>query len=285
MIDPRAKARRLAARLPEAERPTTLRDPRRLGFFTFYFKRYFKKHMNALWIPPWGVPGFAGEAAPLVLYTNHPAWWDAATYILAGDTFFPDRQSYAPIDAEMLQAYGFMKRIGAYGIDLESPKGAADFLAASADILTRDDAAIWLAAQGRFMDVRTRPIGLRPGVARLAEIAPHALFVPLAMEYQFWEQRGAEAFLAFGEPERGADLLALDREARRTHLEERLTGVLDRLSADVATRDPARFETVLSGAAGVGGVYGAWKRALAAMKGERYEAAHGRRPHPGDDRP
>ncbi|MGJ3262064.1 MAG: lysophospholipid acyltransferase family protein [Salinarimonas sp.] len=285
MTDPRAKARRLAARLPAAERPTTLRDPRRLGFFTAYFRRYFKKHMNALWVPHWGTPLLPGGAAPLVLYTNHPAWWDAATYILAGTTFFPDRQSYAPIDAEMLEAYGFMKRIGAYGIDLESPKGAAHFLAASADILSRDDAAIWLAAQGRFMDVRTRPIGLRAGVARLPEIAPHALFVPLAMEYQFWEQRGAEAFVAFGEAERGADLLALDREARRTHLEERLTGVLDRLSADVASRDPARFESLVSGAAGVGGVYGIWKRLVAAARGERYEAAHGRRASDGKPAP
>ncbi|GGK22665.1 lysophospholipid acyltransferase family protein [Salinarimonas ramus] len=286
MADPRAKAARLAARLPASERPTALRDPRRLKFFTLYFRRYFVKHMNALRLAPWGAPRVP-DGVPVVLYTNHPAWWDAATYMIAADKFFPQRQSYAPIDAEMLEAYGFMKRIGAYGIDLESPKGAAHFLAASADILSRDDAVIFLAAQGRFMDVRTRPVGLRAGVARLPEIAPHALFVPMAMEYQFWEQRGAEAFVAFGDGETGADLLALDREARRTHLEERLTGVLDRLSSDVMSRDPARFETVLSGEAGVGGIYGLWKRALAAMKGERYEAAHGRRPtiDAGDDRP
>ncbi|XBQ06331.1 MAG: lysophospholipid acyltransferase family protein [Salinarimonas sp.] len=283
--DPRAKARRLAEKLPAAERPTALRDPRRLKFFTFYFRRYFTRHMNALRMPHWGAPSLPDEPAPLVLYTNHPAWWDAATYILAGQRFFADRQGYAPIDAEMLAAYGFMKRIGGYGIDLDSARGAANFLAASADILLHDDAVIFLAAQGRFMDVRARPIGLKAGVARLPEIAPHALFAPLAIEYQFWEQRGAEAFVAFGAPERGADLLALDREARRDHLEARLTGVLDRLAEDVATRDPARFETLLSGEAGVGGIYGVWKRLLAALKGERYEAAHGRRPETGETRP
>jgi hypothetical protein len=283
--DPRAKARRLAAKLPASERPTALRDPRRLKFFTLYFRRYFTRHMNALRMPPWGAPRLPDGPAPLVLYTNHPAWWDAATYILAGDLLFPDRQGYAPIDAEMLKAYGFMKRIGGYGIDLDSPRGAASFLAASADILSHDDSVIFLAAQGRFMDVRARPIGVKAGVARLPEIAPHALFVPLAIEYQFWEQRGAEAFIAFGEPERGSDLLALDRDARRDHLEGRLTAVLDRLSGEVVSRDPARFETLLSGEAGVGGVYGLWKRLLAALKGERYEAAHGRRPDTGETRP
>lgn len=281
--DPRAKALRLAAKLPASERPTALRDPRRLGFFTFYFRRYLTKHLNALRVPLWGAPRVPA-GAPVVLYTNHPAWWDAATYILAADHWFRDRQSYAPIDAEMLATYGFMKRIGAYGIDLESSRGAAHFLAASADILSHDDAVIFLAAQGRFMDVRTRPIGLRAGVARLPEIAPHALFVPLAMEYQFWEQRGAEAFCAFGEPETGESLLALDRETRRERLEQRLTALLDRLSQDVQSRDPARFETIVSGEAGVGGVYGTWKRLLAAMKGERYVAAHGKRPASGDER-
>lgn len=281
--DPRAKAARLAARVPAAERPTALRDPRRLRFFTRYFRGYLTKHLNALRMPPWGAPKIA-PGAPVVLYTNHPAWWDAATYIVTADRFFPDRQCYAPIDAEMLEAYGFMKRIGAYGIDLESPRGAANFLAVSADILSYDDAMIFLAAQGRFMDVRTRPIGLRAGVARLPEIAPHALFVPFAMEYQFWDQRGAEAFIAFGPAETGAELLTLSRDDRRDHLEARLTALLDRLAEDVTSRDPTRFETILSGEAGVGGIYGLWKRLLAALKGERYEAAHGKRAETGDEK-
>lgn len=275
-----AKVSRLAEKLPEGERPTRLRDPRRLAFFTAYFRRYFKRHMNALRVPLWGEPQIADERRPLVFYTNHPAWWDAATYMIAGDHYFRARQSYAPIDAEMLAAYGFMKRIGAYGVDLETPKGAAAFLAASADILSHDDAAIWVAAQGRFVDVRERPVGLRPGIARLPELAPHALFVPVAIEYAFWEQRGAEAFIAFGTPETGESLLALPREARRAALDERLGHLLDRLSADVRSRDPARFHAILDGKAGVGGIYEAWKRLLAAIKGERFEAAHGKRPQP-----
>ena len=64
---------------------------------------------------------------------------------------------------------------------------------------------IWITAQGRFADVRARPLGLRPGVARLAEIAPDALFVPLALEYAFWDERGAEAFAAFGARDPGRD--------------------------------------------------------------------------------
>lgn len=100
---------------------------------------------------------------------------------------------------------------------------------------------IWITAQGRFQDVRARPLGLRGGVARLPEIAPDALFVPLALEYAFWEERGGEAFAGFGAPVSGAELLALPRAERLARMEADLTATLDRLSADVIAREAARF--------------------------------------------
>lgn len=275
---PAGIAGRLAARLPAAERPTTRRNPALVRFFALYFRRFFVRHMNALRVARWGRLAVAAGEGPVVVYSNHPAWWDGATYVLAATTFLPRHESYAPIDAGMMAKYGFFGRIGAYGVDLDSPAGAARFLAASADILSRPDRAIWLAAQGRFSDVRERPVGLKAGIARLPELNPATLFVPLAIEYGFWEERGGEAFLAFGTPIRGADLLALDREARRDRLEAALTDALDALGRDVIARNPERFETVLSGQAGVGGIYDTWKRLRARMRGEAFDPSHGGRP-------
>ncbi|TVR10795.1 MAG: glycerol acyltransferase [Salinarimonadaceae bacterium] len=267
----------MAARLPAGERPTLRRKARVFGFFSRYFHRYFRRHMNALRLARWGEPVIPEGAGPIVLYTTHPAWWDAAVYILLADKHFANFANFAPIDAEMLKKYGFFGRMGAYGVDLESPRGAADFLAASADILAREDSAIWVAAQGRFMDVRARPLDLRPGIARLAELAPHAVFIPLAIEYAFWEQRGGEAFVAYGEPIRGEDLAAMEREDRRLHLENKLTAIADRLSADVISREPERFVSLLEGEAGVGGVFDLFKRLVAMLRGKRYDPAHGKR--------
>ena len=273
----RALLERLAARLPEGARPTRRRKQRVFNFFARYFERYYRRHMNALRLAQWGAPPDLRGDAPVVLYTNHPAWWDAALYILLAARHFGERPSYAPIDAAMLEKYGFFGRMGAYGVDLESRKGAQDFLAASADILAHDDAAIWVAAQGRFMDVRARPLALKPGISRLVEIAPHAQYIPVAIEYGFWEQRGGEAFVAYGEAMSGADLAGMEREARRLHLENALTRIADRLSEDVITRDPARFVSLLDGKAGVGGIFDFTKRIIALIKGERYDPAHGRR--------
>lgn len=273
----RARLDRLAARLPEATRPTRRRKPRVVNFFVRYFDRYFRRHMNAMRLAQWGAPPDLRDDAPVVLYTNHPAWWDAAIYILLANLHFGARSNYAPIDAEMLEKYGFFGRMGAYGVDLESRKGAQDFLAASADILAHDDAAIWVAAQGRFMDVRARPLDLKPGISRLVEIAPHAQYVPVAIEYGFWEQRGGEAFVAYGDALSGDELAGMEREARRLHLEDALTRIADRLSEDVITRDPARFDALIEGKAGIGGIFDFTKRILARLKGESYDPAHGRR--------
>ncbi len=213
-------------------------------------------------------------AGPFVIYVNHPSWWDAAVIILAAKTLFPRHETFAPFDAAMLKKYRVFGRIGAFAVDLESRRGAAEFLTASADVLSRPERVLWITAQGRFSDVRERPLGLKPGLARLAEIAPNALFLPLALEYGFWSERGPVALLAFGPPRRGDDLVGLDREARMAAFESSLIATLDRLGTDVIARDPDRFRTLLEGRAGIGGVYDGWRRITALARGQRFDPAH-----------
>jgi 1-acyl-sn-glycerol-3-phosphate acyltransferase len=236
--------------------------------------RYLHRHLDALRLPHWSVPPAESHPGPLVVYCNHPAWWDAAVLIVLAGRLYPDRESRAPFDAAMLTRYRIFERIGAFAVDLDSPRGAAQFLAAARTILTRPGNILWITAQGRFADVRARPLGLRPGVARLAEIAPDALFVPLALEYAFWDERGAEAFAAFGDGIPGATLAALSRPERLAHLEAALTTTLDRLSADVIGRDPAQFDALVSGRKGVGGIYDLWRRFAARLSGRRFDPAH-----------
>jgi 1-acyl-sn-glycerol-3-phosphate acyltransferase len=248
-------------------------------FMSRAFARFFRRHMNALRLAIGANPPTLNAARTrLVVYSNHPAWWDAAVYVLAADRLFPAFAHFAPIDAEMLHRYAMFARMGAFGIDLEHRRGAREFLAAASEVLGEPGRALWVTAQGRFSDVRERPLGLKAGVARLAEIAPEAIFVPMAMEYAFWTERGAEAFIAFGPPITGQSLLALDRNSRRDWLEAELTGVLDRLSADVQARDPGRFDTLLEGRAGIGGIYDLLRLSAARWRGEAFDPGH----HKGD---
>lgn len=243
-------------------------------FMVPWFARFVRRHMNALRLARWGRPRSAEHPGPIVVYCNHPSWWDAATIILLADRLFPDRASFAPFDAAMLEKYGVFGRMGAFPVDLTSARGAAQFLASARGILSGRGRMLWITAQGRFGDVRARPLGLKPGVARLAEIAPDAVFLPLALDYAFWEERGAEACCAFGAPIPGRDLLALSRPDRLARLEADLEATLDRLGADVIARDPGRFDAVLAGARGVGGIYDGWRRLAARLAGRPFDPAH-----------
>ena len=223
--------------------PVARRSPAAIAFMGPWFERFFRRHMGGLRLARWGLPD--ASAGPLVVYSNHPGWWDVVVYALLARRLLPGYEGYGPIDAAMLKKYGFFERIGLFGIEPDSPRGAAAFLRAAADILSKPDRMLMLTAQGRFADPRERPLGLRPGVARLAEVAPDARFLPLAVEYAFWTERGAEALAAFGPPLRAADLLALPRRERLARLEEALSASMDRLAADAIARDPARFTSLL----------------------------------------
>ncbi|MDP4025553.1 lysophospholipid acyltransferase family protein [Methylobacterium sp. NEAU 140] len=246
-----------------------------------WFARYLHRHLDALRLPLWSAPP-ADHAGPVVVYCNHPAWWDALVLIVLAARTCPERDNRAPFDAAMLRKYRIFERLGAFGVDLDSPRGGAQFLAAARGILARPGSALWITAQGRFADVRARPLDLRPGVARLPEIAPEALFVPLALEYAFWDERGAGAFAAFGPGVPGAALAALPRSERLARMEGDLAALLDRLGRDVVSREPARFRTLVAGRKGVGGVYDLWRRLAARLAGRRFDPAH--RPVNGGDR-
>ena len=79
---------------------------------------------------------------------------------------------------------------------------------------------------------------------------------------------------AFGDPIEGAELAAMEREARAEALSAALATTMDRLASDAIARDPARFATLQRGREGMGGIFDLWRRTRAALKGERFDPRH-----------
>lgn len=239
-----------------------------------YFARYLGRHLDGLHLAAWGRPDPGPHAGPLVAYCNHPSWWDAITLFLLSRRLYRERDSYAPFDARMLARYGIFRKLGCFPVEADTRLGARQFLDASRSVLSRPGGMLWVTAQGRFADVRERPLGLAAGIAHLPDLAPETRFLPLALEYAFWDERGAAAFCAFGSPIPAGDLLPLGRSARLGRLEDALAATLSRLNEDVVSREAGRFMPVLSGEKGTGGIYGGWKRLDAALRGRRFDPAH-----------
>lgn len=250
-------------------------SPLLISAFGHYCERYLSRSFHAVRLSKSQRPDpVAIRDKPLIVYFNHPAWWDPLICLRLAHQLFPDRRHYGPIDAAALGKYRFFERLGFFGIEPGTARGARRFLTISQEILSRPDAALWIAAEGRFTDPRERPVRLRSGLGHLASRVRQAVLLPLAIEYPFWEEKFPEALARFGEeiPALDAGMGASDWT---TVLEDRLEAAQDVLAAESMSRDLARFEVLLGGSTGVGGVYDAWRRLKARFKGERFRPDHG----------
>ncbi len=95
--------------------------------------------------------------------------------------------------------------------------------------------------------------------------------LPLAYEYTFWDERLPEILANCGEP------LSFTHASADAgpQVEAALARTQDELAALALTRDPRCFASVMSGAAGVSGIYALYQRARAALTGKPYQAEHG----------
>ena len=266
---------RLAAGSSRATEPSPAEvfSPGMHRVFVRIFRRFLRKHMRALRLAAWGEPR-AAEGRPLIVFANHPSWWDGIAFVLLAEELFPARRQFVPMDADALARYAFFKRLGVFGVEQQSPRGAIAFLKQSEALLKTPGHMLWINAPGRFQDVRERPVFIAPGLLRLPDLAPDAVFLPLALEMPFWTERKAELLAAFGEPIDAATLAALPRDARRDAFATALTATMDRLAADAIARDPARFRTLEQGQEGMGGIYQAWQRVKALATGQRFDPRH-----------
>ncbi len=246
-------------------------SPFLLRGFQWYVRRYMRKHFNAVRLAKGAAPAPADTEA-VICYANHPGWWDPLLAFYMHQRFFPGRTLYAPIDQSALDKYPVFRRLGFYGIELDSLEGARRFLTITRELLQRPTTAIWITPGGAFSDVRKRTV-LQPGLAHLAARMNRVTFLPVAVEYTFWEERTPEALAEFGPPlhtQPGDN----SKESWRTRFEEALAATQASLATRVISRDADQFDTLLDGAAGVGGPYDLFRQAASWLRGQGFNPRH-----------
>jgi 1-acyl-sn-glycerol-3-phosphate acyltransferase len=249
--------------------PFARHSPFLLGAFRLYLHWYFWRAFHGVGLSRTGLPAMH-EGRPLIVYTNHPSWWDPALLLLALPKLFPGRLAFGPMERRALGRYRLVERMGIFGIDPGTAHGARAFLHVADIGLAKPNALLCITAEGAFTDARVRPVRLRPGLAHLARRSPHAVFLPLALEYAFWNESRPEALLRFGSPVdvSGPSAGVQDR------LERALAHSMDALAVESIARDPGLFQPLLRGTAGVGGIYDLYRRTGALLHGRWFDASH-----------
>lgn len=246
-----------------------------LNWFTWYSQRYLRRHFHSLRVARSGLPP-RDSHVPLVIFSNHAAWWDPLLWLALKAEFFPAHRAFSPIDAAALTRYKLLGRLGFFGVEGKTARGAVQFLRTAETILRQPDHILALTPQGRFADMRERPVIFENGLGHLATRVAGARFLPMASEFIYWEERLPEILVRFGAPI-DVELIGEKRDSESwTHLfEEALAATQDALAAESMRRDPEEFHTILRGRAGQGGVYDWYRAAKARLLGEEFVREHG----------
>ena len=253
----------MAERIPKISQPL-------LRWFRWIVRRNFEQGFHAVRLQGMNrLPGFDG---PVLIYANHSSWWVPMVAFLLSGELMNTRRHYAPMDATALVRYKILGWMGVFPVEISSARGAVQFLRTGEAIL-RDGGVLWVTPQGRFADVRERPVEFKPGIAALAARIPGCAVLPLAIEYVFWDERTPEALLQLGEP------VIVGKGERPDALESRLKAALEVTMSEMQeramSRDAGRFERVLvRGRVGVGGMYGLGKRVKALVMRTPYQPEH-----------
>ena len=254
----------------ERDDPIAARSASLVALFCGYADWDLRRKFHTLRVARGGWPALPADR-PVIVYSNHPSWWDPVLYFLLQRRCFPGCAGFGPMNGAALGRYGLFRRLGVFAAD-PGPRGAARFLDVATRVLADPGRVLWVTAEGAFTDARARPLRLRPGIAHLARNIPRAVLVPLALEYTFWNESKPEALVRFGAP------LAADRGVAvadwTARLEAALGETMDALADAAITRDPTRFDLLARGEVGVGGPYDAWRRLRAAAGGRRFDPSH-----------
>ena len=247
--------------------------PRLLQVFAAYSRHYMCQRFHAVRILKNGLPP-SDVSGPVVIYLNHASWWDPLVCLHLARKFFVNRTSFAPIDAESLQRYGFFKHLGFYGVEQQSVRGAMTFLRTSCSLLGSERNAIWLTPQGSFRDVRERPARFQHGIGLLATRMENVAFVPLAIEYTFWTEPRPEILVSFGHPVVPKHARPRSSDVWTKFFGNALEEVQEELAVKSARRDPDDWIVLDKGASGISAMYDTWRWLRSRICGQRFVRGH-----------
>jgi 1-acyl-sn-glycerol-3-phosphate acyltransferase len=247
-----------------------------LAWFGWYTQRFLARHFHSVRVSRLGFPPERSDL-PSVVYLNHASWWDPLVCLLLKDRLFRRRAAYAPIDQAMLARYQFFKWLGFFGVEQGTRRGAVQFLENAEAALRSRNSTLFLTPQGRYADVRERPVEFASGLGHLAARLEHAHFVPLAIEYVFWEEKLHEVLVCYGEPVsvRREHEHPWDANYWTSLFESKLTEAQDALADQAQRRNPDDFEILLRGGAGTTRLYDSWRSLKARFSGAEFQKEHG----------
>jgi 1-acyl-sn-glycerol-3-phosphate acyltransferase len=207
-------------------------------------------HFDRVWLKVDGPLPHPADG-PLIIYPNHPSWWDGYMCFLLTRMVLRGRfDAYLMMEEPELRRYRFFTWAGCFSVDRADPRSAARSVAYISRLLAaRRTRALVIFPQGALAPNDRRPLEVYAGAARIARRAGGATLWPVALRYEFRGEQRPEAFIRAGPPHYApADA---DARALTAEVAQRLTAAADALRDEVTAGDLTGYHVLLRGRAGV----------------------------------
>ena len=245
--------------------------------FCWYTRRMIRKHflVFAMDASECDSDGIVSET-PIIVYCNHPGWWDPIVTMQVCQKHFPNRIFYAPIDQVAVEKYGVFKKLGFFGLTLEHRDGSIAFLRQTQAILSTANSALWITPEGRFADPRDTAAKWMPGLAHLMAKNPNAVCIPMAIEYPFIDESKPLMLCKLGQVIHGKDMAGVPKSECSAFLEGKLRQTQESLAESVVTRSFDRFTVLERTAQTPQSLYDWGRWAVCKLSGRPFELVHGK---------
>jgi 1-acyl-sn-glycerol-3-phosphate acyltransferase len=211
-----------------------VRNPWFAALIGFQARRGMRRTFHGLFVEGAEHARAAAPGSGLIGCANHTNFWDGFVAQIVGERLCR-RATYVLQEERHLARYPFLRKAGAIGIDLETPRAAVGGLRAGLGVLGRPDDMLWVFPQGR-LEHPCRVIEVRPGACHLSKRSGCPI-LPMAFAYEWISENRPGIYVSIG------PLLAPGTAEEA--LRESLTAALARIRGRVESRNFDGMEALI----------------------------------------
>lgn len=168
--------------------------------FTCYLNRLFRRSFHVIRFSGAYAQLEKAESYPCILYSNHQTWWDG---LLEWPVITHFRLNHLlMMEEKNLRRFPFFRRVGVFGVDLDSRSGrSAGLLYAIRGL--RDGAdrrTLILYPQGELLPSHEGWRPFQPGLEKILRAVPGSRAIPVAKHLRMGRYPKPEVILHFGAP-------------------------------------------------------------------------------------
>ena len=204
-------------------------------FYTWFFdlvtRLLISRRFHATWIRQ---DYFPGKNSRTIYFLNHNLWWDGLIPLFLNRKFF-HQKARAIMEYRQMAEHSFFAKIGAFSIDLDSPKSTIQSLRYAVDSMQREQSCLFIYPEGELKPYSSNQPSFKDGLAWLYENLNDIDFVPVAIYTPSFRASRPELFICIGQPVQIDS--ALNRKQKTSEFEKALENILQTTEAIAGLTD------------------------------------------------